>query len=52
MDKDALKESSTYFAEQWMAALDMVAKYAKGGFSDDEKGILLNVFRVLAKDKE
>ena len=52
MDKDALKESSTYFAEQWMAALDMVAKYAKGGFSVDEKGNLLNVFRVLAKDKE
>ena len=52
MDKDALKESSTYFAEQWMAALDMVAKYAKGGFSDDEKGNLLNIFRVLAKDKE
>lgn len=52
MDKDALKESSTYFAEQWMAALDMVAKYAKGGFSEDEKGNLLNVFRVLAKDKK
>lgn len=52
MDKDALKESSTYFAEQWMAALDMVTKYAQGGFSEDEKGNLLNVFRVLAKDKK